>query len=259
MQEGIVHEHIAALDAMKRYPKKLHYRGNLALLKRPAVSIVGTRRASPYTLETIRKLARALASRGVCIVSGAAMGVDAAAHTGAGAENTIAVTGTGIDIRYPAINASMIRTIEQKGLVLSPFEKGSAPTHWSFVVRNEIVVALGEILVVGEAELRSGTMHSVRYAQAMGKPIYVLPHRMHESSGTQMLLQRGRAEAIYDIEAFAERFGKATDTRVEKDDFFYFCQKRPTLDEALAVYGERVYEAELEGKILVRDGIVTLA
>jgi DNA processing protein len=259
MQEGTIDTHIPALDAMKRYPDKLFYRGDTALLKRPAVSIVGTRRPSFYTLDAIRKLAEALAARGVCIVSGAAMGVDAAAHKGAGAADTIAVVGTGIDIRYPAVNASMIKEIEEKGLVISPFEKGSPPTQWSFVVRNEIVVALGEALIVGEAELQSGTMHSVRYAQAMGKPIYVLPHRMYESSGTQMLLQRSQAEAIYDIEVFAERFGQATDANIEKDDFYYFCQKRPTLDEALAAFGDKVYEAELEGKITVRDGIVTLA
>jgi DNA processing protein len=77
-------EHISALEAMKKYPTELFYKGHLALLERPKVSIVGTRRPSLYTQQFTYNLSKALASRGVCVVSGAAMGVDAIAHEGAG-------------------------------------------------------------------------------------------------------------------------------------------------------------------------------
>jgi len=257
MSENMI-DIISELSAMKKYPKALFYKGNLALLKRPKVSIVGTRRPSNYTRQYTYMLARALAKRGVCVVSGAAMGVDAIAHEGAGACNTIAVVANGLDIRYPVINKNMIESIENEGLMLSQFSDGFRATGWSFVVRNEVVVALGEILIVTEAELNSGSMRSVEFAQKMGKQIFVLPHRLGESSGTNYLLNTGEALAIHDIETFVSSFGIEVDESVEKDDFFYFCQKSPTFDESLARFGERVYEAELEGIITIQDGIVRL-
>ncbi len=251
-------EHIAALEQMKSYPKELFYKGNLSLLSRPKVSIVGTRRPSNYTREQTYRLAQALSKRGVCVVSGAAMGVDAIAHEGAGASNTIAVVANGLDIRYPATNKSLIASIEEQGLIISQFQDGFRATGWSFVVRNELVVALGEILVVSEADVNSGSMRSVAFAQKMGKEIYVLPHRLGESRGTNQLLQENEAKAIYDIEAFASLFGKEVASSVKKDAFFYFCQTSPTFDACVEKFGERVYEAELEGVITIQDGIVRL-
>ncbi len=249
---------VTELESMRKYPPELFYRGDLGLLKRPKVSIVGTRTPSLYTQHITEEIARALAKRGVCIVSGAAMGVDALAHRAAGADNTIAVLGCGLDIRYPVINSDLIASIERKGLLLSPFNDGFRATNWSFVVRNELVVALGEILVVTEADLKSGSLRSVEYALKMGKKVYVLPHRLGESRGTHDLIVNGDAEVIWDIEVFAAQFGEAVEREVPKDDFFYFCQKMPTLDEALASFGERVYEAELEGVVAIRNGIVRL-
>jgi len=249
---------ISALKAMKKYPAELYYRGDLSLLDRPKVSIVGSRNISDYTRMITFQLAKALAKRGVCIVSGAAMGVDAQAHRGAGSENTIAVMGNGLDIRYPATNRDLIEEIEKKGLVLSQFGERFRATGWSFVVRNELVVALGDILIVAQAECDSGSMRSVEYAQKMGKEIWVLPHRITESSGTNRLLLEGEAKPIYDVEKFAGRFGTVVEREIPKDSFFYFCQKMPTLDEALSQFGERVYEAELEGVITVQNGKVIL-
>ena len=249
---------IEALEAMKRYPSELFYRGNLALLDRPKVSIVGTRRPSHYTRQFTYNIAQALAKRGVCVVSGAAMGVDAIAHSGAGENNTIAVVANGLDIRYPTVNRSLIESIENGGLVLSQFNDGFRATGWSFVVRNELVVALGEMLVVTEASLDSGSMRSVEYALRMGKEIFVLSHRLDESLGTNRLLLEGKATPIYDIEEFASRFGQVPTSNIEKDEFFYFCQKSPTLDEAIAKFGSRIYEAELEGLVTIHDGIVRL-
>ena len=255
----ILTQHLSSLEGMKKYPSTLFYKGDLDLLKRPKVSIVGTRRPSNYTRQFTYTLASALAKRGVCVVSGAAMGVDTIAHIGAGEENTIAVVANGLDICYPAVNKTLIESIENKGLLLSQFNDGFRATGWSFVVRNELVVALGDILIVTEADLNSGSMRSVEYALKMGKEIFVLPQRVDESLGTNQLLQHKQATAIHDIEAFASTFGQIADDALEKDDFFYFCQTTPTFDESIKKFGDRVYEAELEGIITIQNGIVRLS
>ena len=254
----VVEAHITALDRMKKYPPELFYKGKLNLLKRPKVSMVGTRRPSAYTRQFTYTLAKTLAKRGVCVVSGAAMGVDSIAHDGAGADNTIAVVANGLDIRYPVINRELIENIEKEGLLLSQFNDGFRATGWSFVVRNELVVALGDILIVTEADLNSGSMRSVEYALKMGKEIWVLSHRIGESLGTNKLLLEGNANVIHDVEAFASRFGKPVESTMLKDDFFYFCQRSPTFDETVKKFGERVYEAELNGTVSIHNGIVLL-
>jgi DNA processing protein len=93
----------------------------------------------------------------------------------------------------------------------------------------------------------------------MGKKIFVLPHRLDESRGTNSLLAGGLAKPIYDIESFSDRYGVVPkDNSIIKDDFFYFCQTSPTFDEAIAKFGSRVYEAELEEIITISNGLVQL-
>jgi DNA processing protein len=252
-------EHIPALEDMKKYPKELFCIGDESLLQRPKVSIVGTRRPSTYTKQFTHTLAKALSSRGVCVVSGVAMGVDAIAHNGAGAMNTIAVVANSVDIRYPSVNRFLIQEIESQGLVLSQFPATFRATPWSFVVRNELVVALGDVLVVSEADEGSGSMRSVEFALQMGKEIFVLPHRLGESQGTNQLLLEGLAKPIYDIESFVNSYGVVPkDDSIKKDEFFYFCQTSPTLDEAVEKYTSRIYEAELEGLIEIENGRIRL-
>jgi DNA processing protein len=251
--------HIDVLEDMKKYPKELYGLGNLELLSRPKVSIVGTRRPSSYTQYLTRELAKSLSKRGICLVSGAAMGVDALVHQHAGLENTIAVVANSLDIRYPSINRKLIEGIEQRGLVISQFPLTTKAAPWSFVVRNELVVSLGKILIVTEADENSGSMRSVEFALKMGKEIYVLPHRLGESRGTNKLLDEGLAKPIYDIESFSNNYGIVPHNEsLVKDDFFYFCQGTPTLDEAVLKYDERVYEAELEGLIHIENGLIRL-
>jgi len=255
---GKIDFHINALESMKKYPKELFYKGNLELLKRPKVTIVGTRKPSNYTKEMVYQISKALASRGVCIVSGGAMGVDALAHSGAGVDNTICVLGNSLDIYYPAVNKNLLTQIAQQGLLLSQFSATFKATPWSFVVRNELVVALGDIVIIAEASMDSGSMRSADFALAMKKKLFVLPHCLNESSGTNMLLKSSLATPIYDIEEFSSHFGVATQS-VERDEFYYFCQKSPTLDSAIEKFGSRVYEAELEGVISVENGLIRLA
>lgn len=242
---------------MKSYPKQLFYDGNSELLKRRKVSIVGSRKPTTYSRTYTQKIASLLAKEGVCVVSGGAIGIDAVAHIGAGASNTIAVLPCAIDVRYPTINKNLLNDIQKSGLLLSQFEEGFCAASWSFVVRNELVVALGEVLIVGEAEIDSGTMRSVEFALKMGKKIFVLPQRLGESGGTNRLLKEGRAETIYDIEEFVSRFSTCVSIQPKnEDEFALYCATNPTYDEAVARFPQRVFEAELSGDIKVVNGRV---
>lgn len=254
---NIVQDKIAELSSMKSYPNELFYDGGLELLKRVKISIVGSRKPSKYSRHTIQKLSSALSKVGVCVVSGGAMGIDAIAHAGAGPSNTIAVLPCGVNVRYPAVNKNLINDIQQKGLLLSQFKADFKATPWSFVVRNELVVALGDVLVVGEAQPSSGTMRSVEFALKMGKEIFVLPQRLGESEATNILLKEGKAKAIYDINEFVSKFYTCNNVELHvEDEFLNFCSTNPTYDEALLRYPNRLYEAELSGEIEVVNGRV---
>ncbi len=256
MNTKLVDFNIPQLKHMAKEPKELYYIGNQNLLKNKMVSIVGTRRPCNYTKDLTFKLAQALAKRGIVVVSGAAMGVDAIAHRGATPSNTIAVMANGLNIKYPAVNKSLINDIEKNGLTLSFYKDGFRATKWSFVARNELVVALGDILIVTEADLNSGSLRSVEYALKMQKDIFVLPHRLNESLGTNELLEKGLAKAIYNIEEFANQFGEIVEV---KNDFLDYLKQKPTVNEAISKFGDSIYEAELEGLIAIENGyIITL-
>jgi DNA processing protein len=257
---ALLEQNIAELASMKKYPQQIFYEGDLELLKRKKVSIVGSRKPSKYSRQQIQKLSSSLAKSGVCVVSGGAMGIDAVAHSAA-AKNTIAVLPCGVDIRYPAVNKNLLNNIAKDGLLLSQFDESFRATPWSFVVRNELVVALGEVLVVGEADLSSGTMRSVEFALDMKKDIYVLPQRLGESEATNKLLSEGKAKAIYDIDEFVSKFTPNKALHVENnsdDEFEQFCKTNPSYDELLARFSDRVFEAELSGEIDVVNGRVVL-
>lgn len=248
--------HIPEFDSMKKYPKEIAYIGNIDLLSKSKISIIGTRKPNQYTRHQTYLLAKKLTNAGICIVSGAAMGVDAISHTGAGPSNTIAVVANGVDIRYPSVNKELLKSIENSGLVISQFNNGFKATKWSFVVRNELVVALGDVLIVTEADISSGSMRSVDYALKMGKEIYVLPHRLGESMGTSSLVSQGLATPIYDIDLFVSKFGESV--KVLDSPFLQFCATNPTFDEAVSGFGDDVYEAELEGTIRIENGLVLI-
>ena len=242
--------------AMAKPPERVYGVGRSELLERPAVAIVGSRRPSAYTKGVVRTLAARLASAGVCVVSGGAMGVDALAHDGAGASDTIAVLPCGIDLRYPVVNRSLLDAIGEKGLLLSFFEPGFRARPWSFVVRNEMVVALADAVVVAQADPKSGSMRSAAFARAMGRPLYVLPHRLGESEGTQHLLAAKEAEAIYDPDGFVARFAPAVRKEEVHDPLLKFCEGGTPYELVASRFGEALFEAELEGRVVVREGRV---
>lgn len=240
--------------SLEDIPSHLFFRGDKSLLNLRKISIVGSRKAYPYSRNIVHNLAKELSKRNVCVVSGGAMGIDAIAHEGAG-EKTIAVLANGLDIIYPKVNKKLLEEMSEKSLLLSEYEDGVEARAYSFVHRNRLVVALGEVLVVAQADLNSGSMRSVEFAMQMGKKIYVLPHRLGESEGTMRLLNEGKAELITDIEGFAGQFGAC---RTEKDAFLTFCMNSPSYEEALAFDAQKLFEYELSGKIKVVNGKVCI-
>ncbi len=244
---------IDELTSMKKYPDELFYIGNLELLKKKKISIIGTRRPNSYTKEFTYKLASKFSNAGICIISGAAMGVDALAHQGAKSNNTIAVVANGLDIHYPSINKNLIIDIEKNGLILSAYKEKEKARNYTFVHRNEIVVALSEFLIVTEADLNSGSLTSVNYALKMGKKVYTLPHRINESLGTQELVKNGLIEVIYDIDDFIYNFCGIKDAS-KKDEVLLFCKNSPTYESAITKYPNKIFEYELEGKIKIENG-----
>jgi DNA processing protein len=249
---------ISELSAMKNYPKELFYIGNTKLLKKKKISIIGTRRPNSYTKEFTHKLAAKLSNLDICIVSGAAMGVDAISHQAAKPLNTIAVVANGLDIRYPAVNKNLISNIEQEGLVISAYKVGEKARNYTFVLRNEIVVALGDILIVTQADLNSGSLTSVKYALNMKKKIYTLPHRINERLGTQELVKKGLVEVIYDSDEFISKYTNTNKINKLSDEILIFCQSNPSYEEAILKFGNKIFEYELEGKIQINNAKVSL-
>ena len=246
---------IDELASMKKYPDELFYMGNLELLKKRKIALIGTRRPNSYTKEFTYKLASKLSNVGICIISGAAMGVDAIAHQGAGTNNTIAVVANGLDIRYPSINKNLIIDIERNGLILSAYKEKEKAKNYTFVLRNEIVVALSELLIVTEADINSGSLTSVNYALKMGKDVYTLPHRINESLGTQELIKKGLIKVIYDIDEFIYNISGVRNKLFE-DEILKFCSLNPIYEEAYNKNPNKIFEYELEGKIRVENGKV---
>jgi DNA processing protein len=243
------------LKQLKKPVEKLYFRGNRALLKEKKISIVGSRKMLAYTKQMVASLSMKLSQNNIVIVSGGAMGVDAIAHKAA-YPNTIAVMANGLDIVYPQVNKEIINNIYTNALALSEYEKGVRATRYSFVVRNRIVVGLSDIVIIAQADLNSGTMQSAKIAIEEGKEIYVLPHRMGESEGTDWLIQNHKAKVIYDIDTFVH---KLTGESIRYDDpFLAYCAKTPSYDEAVAYDSAKVFEYELLGKIKVEEGRVYL-
>lgn len=246
---------IKELQNISQRIEKLYYIGNTNLLNNRKVSIVGSRKPNSYTKLFTHKLAYELSKRDVTIVSGAAMGVDAIAHKACSNLKTIAVVANGLDIKYPSVNKKLIQTIEQKGLMLSQFKEKEKARNYTFVQRNELVVALGEILIITQADLNSGSLRSAQFAKKLNKQIYVLSHRANESLGTQELLKKYEAKVIYDIESFVNQFGQITQ---ENDHFLEYCKTNPCYEEAFFKYEEELLTYELEGKIIINNGYITV-
>lgn len=197
-------------------PVLLFHRGDLDALAHPRVAVIGTRRATGYGRRVAHELGLDLASAGVCVVSGLALGIDAAAHNGAVAASDralgstvethvdpsvsgptqagpVAVVGGGVDAPGPSTNAALARRVVDVGAVLSEAPPGTRPAPWRFPVRNRILAALAPVVVVVESAERGGSMLTVEQAQLRDRTVLAVPGPVDSpaSAGTNALISEG--------------------------------------------------------------------
>ncbi len=212
----------SGVDALEYPPWCLWTRGEhpsmsqegdgLAELTVRSAAIVGARASTSYGEYVAAELASGLADRGFTIISGAAFGIDAAAHRGALAMGgtTLAVLAGGVERSYPAAHASLIAQIAQTGAVISEVPPGSAPTRSRFLARNRLIAALGVGTVLVEAGLRSGARTTVKAAAQLMRPIAAVPGPVTSmvSAGCHEEVRSGRAVLVTDAAEVAELFGR---------------------------------------------------
>jgi DNA processing protein len=173
----------------------LYARGRIELLRRPALAVVGSRNATAQGAANAESFAKALSDSGLTIVSGLALGVDAAAHRGglAGAGSTIAVLGTGIDVIYPRTNATLAAQIAERGLLISEFPLATGALASNFPRRNRLISGLAQGCLVVEAALASGSLITARSAAEQGREVFAVPGSIHSpvSKGCHALIKSG--------------------------------------------------------------------
>ena len=204
-------EYPEKLRCQERMPEGLYVLGDLPDEGRKSVAIVGARSCSSYGRGEALRFSKALASRGVQIISGLAYGIDAWAHQGAleCGGRTFAVLGCGADICYPKDNYPIYRKISSGGGgILSEFEPGTRPKPWHFPIRNRIISGLADLVLVVEARKKSGSLITADYALEQGKSVYAVPGRTGDelSAGCNALIAQGAGIAC-EPEALLEELG----------------------------------------------------
>ncbi len=176
-------------------PAILYVKGTLLPEDAAAVAIVGTRSASPYGLETARRLAMDLARCGITVVSGLAEGIDAAGHEGAleAGGRTIAVVGHGLAHLYPPQHRKLAQRIAESGCLLSEFPMEAEPKAWHFPQRNRVIAGVSLGVIVVEAPLKSGALITARHALEQGREVFAVPGPVssERSRGTHALIRDG--------------------------------------------------------------------
>ncbi len=201
-------------------PPLLYAKGRIALLSRPALAIVGSRNATVQGMQNAERFAQTLSASGLTVVSGLALGIDAAAHIGALAArepkeaptslttgrdigSTIAVTGTGLDLVYPARHHALAHRIAVDGCLLSEYPLGTQAMASNFPRRNRLISGLGMGVLVVEAALQSGSLITARSANEQGREVFAIPGSIHSplSKGCHRLIRQGAklVESAQDI------------------------------------------------------------
>jgi DNA processing protein len=187
-----------------------------------AVSVVGARSATPYGEQVAAEVGYGLASAGMTVVSGAAFGIDGAAHRGAlsAAGRTVAVLACGVDKDYPQGHAALIERIAGTGLVISEYPPGTPPAKHRFLVRNRLIAALSGGTVVVEAGVRSGARNTATTAAALGKIVLAVPGPITsaQSVGCHDLLRTGAAMLAGSVAEILEAVGPVGEHLAERPD-----------------------------------------
>lgn len=205
------------LRSVKNHPPVICVRGNMNALNKQMVSIVGTRHATATGMGFVADIAQKFAEHDYVVVSGMAIGTDTAAHRGAlrapGDAVTVAVLAGGVDYIWPVENESLYYEILERGVIISEMPVGFVPVATNFVQRNKLVAGLGDKLILGEADIKSGSMTTARFAFDMGREIWAIPSHPADlrAFGPNSLIRDGRAYMCMGADDFF-----ATDIKQEK-------------------------------------------
>ncbi|WP_343732732.1 DNA-processing protein DprA [Duganella sp.] len=245
-------------------PLLLYVKGRAGLLSRRAVAVVGSRNASRQGVLNAQQMAQTLSEAELTVVSGLALGIDAAAHLGGlnGPGSTVAVLGTGIDRIYPARNSALARRIAEEGCLISECALGTPPARDNFPRRNRIISGLSRGVLVVEAAARSGSLITARLAAGQGRDVYAVPGSIHAtlSKGCHQLIREGArlvesgADVLHDMQMLTDAEAGA---RAVLDDSFVdrvldAMGADPVQAEVLAVHLDQP-PAELQGQLLALE------
>ncbi len=179
-------------------PPVLYAKGRIELLSRPALAVVGSRNATAQGVQNAERFASMLSTSGLTVVSGLALGIDAAAHIGAcsndaGFGSTIAITGTGLDLVYPAKHRSLAHRIAEHGCLLSEYPLGTPAIASNFPRRNRLISGMSLGVLVVEAALQSGSLITARSALEQGRDVFAIPGSIHSplAKGCHQLIRQG--------------------------------------------------------------------
>jgi DNA processing protein len=199
-----------SLLVLRDPPKALYALGDVALLGRRLVAIVGSRTPTNYGSRVAYRAAQAATQAGLIVVSGMARGLDTRAHRGAldAGGKTIAVLGSGVDVPYPKSNRDLYANVLAHGLLLSEQEPGTSPHEGSFPNRNRIIAGLAECLLVVEGKIKGGTTNAVRWMTGLGKSVLAVPGRIEDAvaQGPNQLISEG-AGAYLGPESLLQHYG----------------------------------------------------
>lgn len=259
---------------IKKYPEALHYIGNRKLLNNSngIVAIVGARKCTEYGRKYARIFATELSKAGITIISGLAIGIDAQAHIGAlkGSGNTIAVIAGGLDNITPEENKWLYNEIIfNNGIVITECEDEEKIKEKSYEKRNRIISGIADIVLIVEANKRSGSMITARHAKNQGKPIFCLPHRLDEecSSGMNELVNSGAIIAM-NVKQILSKI-KYKENEVEKNniikeveipeqykEIFCLLEKEMSRDEIAIVLKKKIAEINAKLTIMELEGYI---
>ena len=252
-------------------PLLLYVKGRRELLNRPILALVGSRNASAQGLKNAEAFAQAVSEAGLCIASGMAHGIDAAAHRGGlrGIGSSVGVVGTGLDKVYPAANRELAHQLAEEGALISEFSLATPPLAANFPRRNRIISGLSLGCLVVEASLQSGSLITARMALEQGREVFAIPGSIHspQAKGCHYLIKQGAklVECAQDILEELGGFRQAANSSIPLPEEHYLfehlgfdpvdmdtlCQRSGLTIEALSAI---LLQLELDGRVAAVPG-----
>ena len=261
-QSDDMEEYPALLRDIKNHPPLLSVRENKKALLKKSVSMVGTRHATIVGMNFIADLAQKFSAENYVVVSGMAMGTDAAAHKGAlrtvGDSQTIAVLAGGVDYIWPLENESLYWEIVERGAVVSEMPVGFVPVASNFVIRNRLIAWLGQKLILGEADLNSGSMKTAEFSYESNREIWAIPSHPTDSRsfGPNSLIKSGRAKLCTGPQDFFD--SKKNCKKIESDNLLLDALGTIPVSESVLseIVKKSISEIKQELVILELQGLV---